>query len=317
MSDTTCPIRSCDVRDIAKITRLLDTVFQIRNPAKDALIRWKYFAPWHDDHTVMYAALNDSGDFVSQYANIPVTVRYGADPLPAMICADMATHPGYRGRGLISALARRVYPDVVRDGAALSIGFSNQEGIKVDQNANGYGYRTVGMFRRYAMLNWPNSTTPYSLERVDQFSRSASSANDCQFRIDKSAAYLNWRYRDKPANDYQLYQVTREDQFTGYVVIRETPTLAYIYDLIADESQVRYIIPAIQRILRGRGKPITIWYVLNNAYWRQTLSSSLAIPSAWRATHYYLTVRPHSAEVADLPALCDPERWHMMAGDIL
>jgi hypothetical protein len=47
------------------LTQLLDSSFNIENPAKESLVRWKFFDEFHHDQSVTYAALNDECQLVS------------------------------------------------------------------------------------------------------------------------------------------------------------------------------------------------------------------------------------------------------------
>ncbi len=303
---------------LASLTRLLDRSFGISNPAKEDLIRWKFFDSYHHDGTINYVALDEAGNVVSQYANFPVQLTGGCHLLRAMICADMATAPEFRGRGLISQLSRRVY-DEVATCADVSIGFSNDEGVKVDQNANGYGYRIVGRFSRYLKpLLW-KTVTPFQLSPVDRFD-----VLPCQksplFTIHKSREYLDWRYGRKPNNDYQIYLLTQHGQFMGYVILRDSGQRCYVYDVIAnthDTAVFKQILAAMHNAILERGKRLAVYYVLANSFWRQVLTDCVLLPERFGRCNYYLTVKIHNETLAIQDRLMQAENWRLMLGDIL
>ncbi len=60
------------------------------------------------------------------------------------ISTNMAVHPDYRGQGLVKQVAEPVYALLRQRGVLAGVGFSNAEGVKVDQRSQGYGYRVVG-----------------------------------------------------------------------------------------------------------------------------------------------------------------------------
>jgi GNAT superfamily N-acetyltransferase len=317
MSDTAFPIKRCNGSDVPDLAQLLDTVFQIQNPAKYDLLCWKFFANWHRGQTVMYAALNEAGDFISQYANFPITLAHHGERIESMICADMATHPDYRGRGLISQLARRVYADVAQGGYALSLGFSNDAGIKVDRNASGYGYQIVGKFQRYLKPNLPHYRSEFHLTRVKWFDLLPSFTIPPYIQVEKSLAYLNWRYVEKPCNDYRIYRLERGQTCVGYVVTRETRTHAYLYDIIANPGDSEAILSSVQHYLFGAGIPLSIVYILNNEQWQTLLRGWLPLPESRHRVNYYLTVKAHNHEASNTRSISAPDSWWLMAGDIL
>lgn len=293
------------------LVRLLDDAFQIRNPAKADLVRWKFFDAIHDDCTVMALAVA-GGEVVSQYANAPVTLADDGAPVPAMVCADMATAPQYRGRGLISRLSRMVYTEVTASGAVLSIGYSNDDGVQVDRNATGYGYLVVGRFTRYLRPVLRRLATPCHLEPVSAFD---ASALPCLpgLRLHKSAEYLTWRYLRKPHMDYVVYRVMRGAETLGYAVLRDARGRCHLVDLIADPS--RDVLRAVHNEALRRGKRALMVYVLDNAYWRGVLRGFVRLPQYRRLGNYWLTVKPHQQT---LPVGWDtPDKWLLMGGDII
>ncbi len=300
------------------LTRLLDDSFEIQNADKEQLIRWKFFDDFHRGGTVTYVALDDAGNVVSQYTNFPIPIRDGPRLLSGMICADMATHPDFRGKGLISQLSRQVYADVIAQNAALSIGFSNDEGVKVDQHANGYGYKIVGEFMRYGKIIVRRRSTPYTLQRTDTFSEPIYTAGMNFVRIDKSLEYLNWRYLRKPNHDYQVYRLIRGTCFAGYVVLRQSGYKYHVYDLITtseNSSDLQNILTATHNLIFELGTRVAIHYVLDNPFWRQVLRGCLRLPRG--VTTYYLTVKIHPACFNGGERLTQASQWVLMAGDIL
>ena len=313
-------IRPCDSKDLSALTGLLDHSFQIKNAQKEALVHWKFFDPVHGGATISFGAFTPTGELASQYANVPVAIQGAGRALNGMVCVDMTTHRDHRGQGLISRLSKQVYSGVAAGGFDLSIGFSNDVGVKVDQHASGYGYQVVGSFKRYIYLLLQPTASAYRLIPAANFSELADrllTAPDNPFGIAKTVEYLNWRYFTKPCNDYQVYRLNNADCFAGYVVIRQSKRGAYIYDLIADFDAIHPIKAAIHNWLLAHGQAIAIWYVLENDYWRQALRGAVRIPNQLVPDNYYLTTKIHSEQYLDRAAILSAENWRMMAGDIL
>lgn len=299
----------CDSH-LPALVRLLDETFHIRNPDKLALIRWKYFDEIHAGGTVMSLAMA-GGRAVSQYANAPITLSDDARPFPAMVCADMATAPGYRGRGLISKLARDVYSRVVQSDAVLSVGYSNEAGVQVDRSAKGYGYHVVGRFARYLRPLLFALSTPYRLEPVKDFAAVCTYGEG--LRIYKSPAYLTWRYLRKPHADYRVFRVSRGGATEGYAVLRAARGRCHLVELTT--SPEPDVLRAVQNTALSWGRRALLVYVLDNDYWRESLRGFVRVPSNPRLENYYLTVKPHCDPMPN--DWESPARWRLMGGDIV
>jgi hypothetical protein len=160
------------------------------------------------------------------------------------------------------------------------------------------------------------SATPYSLTCISTFDIAPSHC-DQAIGIEKTCDYLTWRYMRKPFNDYQIYRLAHDGAFAGYVVLREAARRAYLYDIIADMTNIRVILAAIHNLLIQHNKRIAILYVLANTFWREALRHYVLVPRRLGRQHYYLTVKPHSARLRDDQTILGPEQWRLMAGDIL
>ena len=240
-------IRRLTEQDLPVLTEFLHTVFHIRNHDKSSLVYWKYFHQYIRNN-VEYGAF-DGSRMVGHYANIPIPVRYGGLLVNAMLCIDMATHPSYRGLGLISRLSELVYRDVFCTPAVFSLGFSNSQGVRVDLNARSYGYKVIGAFRSYGLIA-RREKSPVTLTRISAISSVPFSVPDGFISIHKSQEYLTWRYQDHPGSSYDIYEVSGESG-KGHVVLRISRFRVDIIDIALSNMQeyaVRDVIHAIQTI---------------------------------------------------------------------
>lgn len=304
-------------RYLTRLIQLLDDAFVLRATQKETLIRWKFFSPSFKEQNVTYLALDEGDQVVAQYTNIPTKIRQGEACLPASICIDMATRHDHRRRGLISLLAERVYEQIRLQGKALSIGFSNDAGVNVDRHASAYGYRIVGCFARY--YGWCRRRTPSGLllRRADSFSDVPISGMTGAFlQIEKDAAYLTWRYLEKPGTTYELYRFEK-GSVSGYVVLVFLSYRCYVHDIITDATGKEWgaIVTAIENLAAERGARVAIFHVLDNAFWRTLLGRRyLRRPTSKQNT--YFTVKTH-----DMGAIrrdvYEKDAWLVMNGDIL
>lgn len=307
-------IRKLNQQDLVYLIEFLHAVFHIRNRDKTSLIKWKYFHPFIE-HAIEYGAF-DGTRLVGHYANIPIPLRYGGHVVDAMLCIDMATHPSYRGLGLISRLSEFVYRDVLHTSAALSLGFSNSQGMRVDLNARSYGYKVIGAFRSYALMT-RRGISPTRVTHTEEIDPIPFSIPDGYISIHKSQEYLKWRYHDHPGSAYELYRVSG-DAIHGYVVLRVSRFRIDIIDIALSNMQeyvVRDVIHAIQNLAAIQRKQMVVIGVLENNYWRRILKECMGVRKPMKESHY-LTVRIHNDHHIG-PDIYNKEQWICMTGDIL
>jgi hypothetical protein len=79
-------------------------------------------------------------------------------------------------------------------------------------------------------------------------------ANPRRFRLERSAAYLNWRYRANPLVRHELVAARREGELQGYAVFSHEGPHAVLSDLVAREDRVtRFLLDGVADLLRARG----------------------------------------------------------------
>src|SRR5260221_9654961 len=150
-------------------TSLLTKSFNIKNADKEGLIKWKFFDSIHEGKTITYIALDGKNNVVGQYTNLPFKIARKNRIYKTMDCVDMTTDINHRGMGIISKLSKLVYKEINEKKYDFSIGFSNDEGVKVDKNSSNYGYKIVGRFARYYKFIVYRKKTPIKLELATAF----------------------------------------------------------------------------------------------------------------------------------------------------
>jgi len=124
--------------------------------------------------------------------------------------------------------------------------------------------------------------TPFASEYDDLAARVGSAWGDCTLR---SAAYLNWRYRQHPYSSFEVVSARRQGELLAYCVLTTSAEGALIVDLfgIPDAAVVASLVRHVIRMLRLRGLdaislPILAaknWVRLLEqiGFWRRELSS--------------------------------------------
>lgn len=305
---------------LPSFTELLDKSFDIENKDKQALIQWKLFDNYHNGKTITYIALDKEDNVVGQYTNLPVKIAYGDKIYNSMICVDMATDINHRGKGLITKLSQYVYQEVVGNKYDLTIGFSNDDGLKVDKNASNYGYKIVGRFVRYFKIVVYRKNIKSKIVLTDHFETSSEFGNKANFlRIYKDYYYLTWRYLSKPNSEYSIYQIVQNEIAVGYVVLRFKGNKCYIYDILVNNISKKEMITVLRSIENkalDKGIRIIVYNVLDNNFWKSLFNRYKYFKKTNNKINYYLTVKIHNPSL--LPEfILDKENWLLMNGDIL
>jgi hypothetical protein len=297
---------------------LLSLTFSMKSKDKASVIRWKFFDKVHKKRTVTYLALSDN-TVVGHYSNIPLDVSYGNKAIKATACIDMATHPDHRGKGLISQMSHEVYRHIEKQ-FDVSIGFSNENGVKVDRSSKNYGYFIVGAFVSFAKIVIHKKQTPYTLSKVHSFNKTVSESNDEKlFMLAKTQEYLKWKHIDNPYYSKTIYEIKENEHFVGYAMVKESKNRWYVQDVILpqyNEQIISNVLKAIQNEAFEKGIRLVLVYVLDNSLWRNLLLKNKYAPAVLKRKKFYLTIKFHN-KLNEQALMVDKDNWFVMGGDII
>jgi hypothetical protein len=266
--------------------------------------------------TVSYLAVLDSGKVIGHYTNIPIQLEYKQTTFNSMLCTDMATDIQFRGQGIISALSKRVYDDVRRNEYDMSFGYSNSEGVQMDLHSLSYGYSVVGRFVTYVKVILTAKKTEITFALRDSFDLIDTLPASNFIRIHKNREYLQWRYSDKPGNDFKIYQVNLSNKKIGYIVLRFKPNVCYVFDILVDDIHFSMILSALEEFALSKNYRILLLHVCDNSYWMKLLYKFGYIRQRLFSKERYLTLKIHNQRV-DKELFSRSENWFLINGDIL
>lgn len=288
---------------------LVSVSFQKPENSVKSTLLWKY----QKAQSFSAIAVVGQQTYVAFYSNLRSDLAWVNQEVSACLCLDMCTHPGYRGQGLVTKTSQLVYPAVVNAGIALSYGFSNEQGVRVDKHAHNYGYQVVGQLCSYTLV-------PRSLHK-SCFNPITSIPVDIKHQVPllhvaKPAPFMQWRYQQKPHAQYQILSL--KDDPLMVVVLQCHDRQCHIVDLIGDFSNVRAIAQFLGKVVAfcfyTWHRPVSI-SVLPNRWWQLIIEQRSIVAIHTRSVPYYLTVKPHSQTFPADPL--DPNNWWVTGGDIL
>ena len=311
--------RALDVRELSDVdigawSSLLAAAFD-RAPADMAsLLAWMR-AGWG---LVAYGVW-DGDVLAAQYSCL--RARLASDefpqPIPIGMSVNMATHPDYRGRGLIKHAAAPVYEALKAAGVVAGVGFSNAAGVKVDRHSKGYGYQVVGQLRPFIIaptLRHKPSPDFHLTQQLPPLAGLNMTTSGLQF--DVTPHEITHRFGRHPFRTYQYGLWQDGDDVKGVVVFQHTrlfgrPAVslltAYSHDLDGLLSRWLAALPS--------GTPIHILTTPKSRV-RDSLSRlRFCVTLPWQKSPYYLTVKLLSNQTS--PTLMDFDQWECMGGHIL
>jgi len=162
------------------------------------------------------------------------------------------------------------------------------------------------------------SVTPLGTRFGDEYDRLWSLvAPHYDFITERSARYLNWKFRQVPYVSYEVFESRREGELTGYVVLRATERngakLGLIVDLLAapeDKGSLGKLLDQAFAWARDQGVARL-----------QTFTFDRRIASRLKNKGFYriespmqFCVRIHSDHI-DEPFFRDTSQWHVNFGD--
>jgi GNAT superfamily N-acetyltransferase len=261
-------IRSYQDGDEEQILGLRQRIFGDLDAVRLMPETWRWQFRHNPAGESICALAQDHDRIVGQYAVIPTrfSVR-GKETCFALSC-DTMIDPDYRGQGLFTALARKVYQHIESEGRIAAVwGFPNEASLPGFTRHLDWRLLTVfplrvAPLRPLTMLrtrlglkkeagNMPkgregDSVAPVcasipglQVEPVTRFGkeydelwlRRRNLAPVIQIR---DAAYLNWRYAGVPDFGYRPFAIRSSRRLLGYVVIRTMALMGHFFGVLTD-----------------------------------------------------------------------------------
>jgi hypothetical protein len=194
-----------------------------------AFFRWKYNGPVAPPRI---ALVRDGERILAANSMYAVDIVWKGRRVRGWVSSDTATDPDARGPGYflacLKALNKQLGPDEI------FFGFPNKNSIK--------GFQSVGWTEQQVMPAWmrvvPRGRVP-GFEAID----SLGSDFDALFSeyvqgrppmIERTAAYMNWRYFKHPVAKYAAFALRKSGRLQGVIVLRKVKSLGWNMALVMD-----------------------------------------------------------------------------------
>lgn len=306
-------LRPLTLNDITQWGNLIGICFNQPPADMELLIHWLTCL----GHLEAYG-LWDHDTLVAQYASLLRTISCHDTPISVGMSINMAVHPDYRGMGLIKQVSQPVYASLKGKSITLGMGFSNAQGVKVDQQSRGYGYQVVGQMQPliFHLKKFERPTLILSNNLPQYQTHVISSQQKTHFH--KDLPYIIQRYSKHPFRQY-LYGIWQENnQILGIVVYKKVrlwgvPSVALldVYSHNIEELLKRWSATLRQNkifICHTLVTPQSMIKEILQDHWR-------VLHAPYTRTPYYLTVKPLSDQMK--PSLLKFCEWNLIGGDVL
>jgi GNAT superfamily N-acetyltransferase len=252
---------------------------------------WKYKTNpngfWGDKGDVWVAESDDK--IVGYYAIIPYKIKYHQKTIIAAQSVDTATHPNYRGLGIFTRLAKKVYesagkrypfifgfPSEMAHQGFIKLGWKDLCPVSWHEKILNYDHaieKTIGgdvhqklgkpILKAYVAFAKTSSYISkvntigesVKVETVTEFDNDIDSfwektQNDFSVIVERDKSYLNWRFSRNFGN-YTILVARKinNSEIVGYMVLRKRKDTFDIVDLVTSRKQTRAAQILIQNAL--------------------------------------------------------------------
>lgn len=194
---------------------------------KEDFFNWQYYLnPFGPVDT--WVAV-DGQKIVGQYSLQKYEYFYHGEKVIGSLCFDVATHPDYRYQGMFTKLGFHSLEKAGEKNISFSLGFPWVNGIAIPGHKK-VGWTLLGKLKVYEkeVLEEYKSENinDYTIQVIDKFDTkfdllALKHKQDCSIMLNRTGAYLNWRYRQKIGYNFYCYEILNEaDQLVGFFILK-------------------------------------------------------------------------------------------------
>jgi len=291
---------------LSQVVELLNKCFPNKNITEQSFL-WKHFDCFFDNKSVGMVATE--GDKVCAFVCFtPIDILNGENIYNNFYsCAIQATHPDFRRRGIVSKLTLLAEEKI--GPVAEYLGFSNNDGVKIDKFSKRINYKILGQMATRYVLSFPYTTSLVVKQtgKIDLLSKNSYGKNG--FGILKNNKYLKWRYTDNPKNTYEYFKISKDSVVVGYIVCKNSKIKYEVNDVLLFENEAkmyRETIKAFSKFSISRGKLFVSYSYLQNKFWDKCFPAF----SITKKINIHFTIKTANTDLEDV------DKWIIQGGDV-
>lgn len=285
---------------------------------------WKHTGNNPAGKAIIYL-MEHENRIIVHFAVIPYRLRiFGQDVLGSHSIGSMVL-PEYQGKGLIKFVADKLFEEMVEKKMAFSYGFPNI--LAYDLHKKFMGYHDVIQVSTMEKQTDSSrvsqkSVADFKFLPIDRFDRSAdvlwNNVKDVfKISVIRDAAFLNWRYMERPDQKYQAFGAYKNNQLAGYVILklyRDGEILrGHIVDILSlpnREDLAQFLIEQSEKFFMDNSTNIESAWVVGSALYRDILIERGFRPLRPRP----LICRLH-CDKEKYQCMLNGENWYFTMGD--
>jgi len=234
-------IRDYKKGDEIEILHLFEMVF--KKPMSIEYWLWRFENNPAGKHFIKLMWDNDK--LVGHYAVSPVMMQIEDSNFLTSLSMSTMTHPEYGGRGIFKDLASSIYDQLENEKGVVSIwGYPN--GNSHYGFVKNLGWKDLAVVHTLGMTT--ERLTAKLSERIEiglSFSNlHAQILSECSapfsVKINRSVAYLKWRYIDNPSNKYTIFQFKDSNEFI-VTKLYKSPNISDTWEVFIMEFGIKDI----------------------------------------------------------------------------
>lgn len=261
------------------IIKLFHEVFKKYMGKTESFKHWNWEYKENPNKHLFILLAIDNDKIVGHYSVIPIKMKIKNEELIASLSLDTMTHENYRGRGIFPLLANKLYSDIGKLGVPFTYGFPNIYSINPIIKKCGWfeiaevpiyflplnfsnlikHYIKSRIFSKYIgdLLNFiinllikkyqiPSNFKILRIKQIDKkFDELWNSIkSEIKIGVIRDNNYLNWRYFQKPEENYCIFAIFDNTTLKGYIVlkieIRYGLRIGLIIDILTVPSKLKY-----------------------------------------------------------------------------
>jgi hypothetical protein len=349
--------KSYEPGDERAIVELFEKVFKKPMGNPDSLRHWKWEFDSNPVKPISICLAWDSDRLVGQYAVNPMRFRVSGESAIGVLSLDTMTDPEYSRKGIFQEAAKLLYQQLIGQGTSFVFGFPNANSMHGFKGNLAWSMISVPPvyvcplpatqpFRRtflsllknaclkaYGLVLEGTGAAEKNKQRVtirkdvmvdswaDELWQKCCNQHDVW--VVRDAAYLRWRYNDRPETSYEYYTAWHDGTIAGYVVtvdtMRDEGPVTFILDIVAD-LKIKGIADAlVQAVIHSsleRNIALVSTLVMPGSHYKITFLKNrfFPLPRLLFPQKIYFGVKALDGNPR-LSAVLSRRSWHLCWGD--
>jgi len=196
---------------------------------------------------------DDGEKIVGQYTLQRQEYFYYGKKVTGSLAFDLATHPDYRYQGMFTKLGFHSLEEAGKRNIAFTLGYPWVNGIAIPGHKK-VGWTLLGELKIYELknlnVNGFKQVNDFTIKEVNQFdgrydSLALQHKDDASIMLNRTSAYLNWRYLYKKGYKYYCFEIVdTKNSLVGFFILKiyedELTRILHIIDFILPKNKEVY-----------------------------------------------------------------------------